>query len=321
MMEDKNEKPLVSIAMPVYNHEFYVAEAIESVLNQKTSFAYELVIGDDHSTDNTLKVLLSYKDKYPDKIKLLLSETNRGASHNASQIYKECSGKYIALLEGDDHWVYELKLQKQIEFLEAHSDYSGCFHDAHIVTSPMEDKTKQNQFHEEYKFYSQFNKYHSDFYPWNVIERNIIPTSSLVVRNSENLITFFETFSDINLSVIWAFQMFVIKDSKFRYINEVWSQYNDHPGGISKTQSLDSFKLSNIEVLKRFAKDIYDVQKYSFYHTIAEEYLQILFNKRGLIKKKSGLYKYILLYLLYSLKSIHYQIKNVLYNRKNIKAN
>jgi glycosyltransferase involved in cell wall biosynthesis len=312
-------KPFISVAMPVYNHGAFIARALDSILMQETKFSFEIVIGDDCSTDNTCEILLNYKEKHPDKIVLLLAEKNGGVNKSARGVYRNCKGKYIAFLEGDDYWINEHKLQKQIDFLEQNQEYMGCFHDAEIVSTPEADISKHNQYHLEYKYYSQFNRYRSDFYPCDVIERNIIPTASLVVRNSNKISDFFEAFNDITLSLNWAFQIFIIKDSKFRYINEPWSVYNDHAGGVSKTKSLFSFKLSNIKVLKRFVHSIYRTNQYSFYHTIAMEYFQILYIRQNAQMKHTAFLKYLFLFSFYSLKSFHFQTKDIINFRKNLK--
>jgi len=116
-------QPLVSVHMITYNHEPYIAQAIECVLNQKTTFPFELVIGEDCSTDNTRSILRDYQQKYPHKIRILTSENNVGMHNNWLRTTIACKGKYIAYCEGDDYWHNENKLDKQIKFLEEHADY------------------------------------------------------------------------------------------------------------------------------------------------------------------------------------------------------
>ncbi|MDR2836306.1 MAG: glycosyltransferase [Bacteroidales bacterium] len=123
-----NSNPLVSVVTIAYNVEKFIVECIESVLIQKTNFSIELVIGEDCSTDNTRKICLEYQDKYPNIIKVLLHKKNLGLTPNCIATHNACTGKYIALLDGDDYWTDDKKLQKQIDFLENNSDYSGCGH-------------------------------------------------------------------------------------------------------------------------------------------------------------------------------------------------
>lgn len=113
--------------MVTYNHEKYIKEAIESVLIQKTNFDYEIVIGEDCSVDKTREIVMEYVRKYPDRIKVILNKKNLGMIHNFINTLKNCKGKYIAMLEGDDYWIDPYKLQKQVDFLESHPDY-GLIH-------------------------------------------------------------------------------------------------------------------------------------------------------------------------------------------------
>ncbi len=121
------KEPLVSVFMVTYNHEPYIAQAIEGVLQQETSFPFELVIGEDCSTDGTREIVFDYQKKYPDTIRVITSDKNVGACKNGLRTEKACRGKYIAFCDGDDYWHHPRKLQKQIEFLETHPDY-GLVH-------------------------------------------------------------------------------------------------------------------------------------------------------------------------------------------------
>lgn len=127
-----NKKPLVSVWMITYNHEKFIAQAIDSVIMQKTNFDYEIVIGEDCSTDRTREIVLEYKAKHPDKFKLLLQEKNVGMMQNFIVTLKTCNGKYIALLEGDDYWTDPLKLQKQVDFLQANLVFGKSLADWHF---------------------------------------------------------------------------------------------------------------------------------------------------------------------------------------------
>lgn len=128
---------LVSINCITYNHEEYIADAIEGFLMQKTDFDYEILIGEDCSTDRTRRIVQEYIDKYPGKIKLVTSEQNVGAGKNSKRIFELSQGKYIAECEGDDYWVDPYKLQKQVDYLEENPDCTLCFHAAKIIRAPQ----------------------------------------------------------------------------------------------------------------------------------------------------------------------------------------
>ncbi|MBA3704787.1 MAG: glycosyltransferase, partial [Bacteroidetes bacterium] len=112
--------------MITYNHVNYIRQAIEGVLMQNVDFTWELIIADDCSTDGTREILLEYKRKYPDFIKLILQEKNVGPRQNWFDLINAPLSKYIAYFEGDDYWTDPLKLQKQVTFLESNSNYSFC---------------------------------------------------------------------------------------------------------------------------------------------------------------------------------------------------
>lgn len=124
---------VVSIFMMVYNHGKYLKECLDNILLQKTNFNYDIVIGEDCSQDNSREILLTYQKLYPGKFKLLLHPQNIGAMKNQNEIFKNCTGKYIAICEGDDYWTDPLKLQKQVDFLEENKDCVLCFHKVKIV--------------------------------------------------------------------------------------------------------------------------------------------------------------------------------------------
>ena len=129
----KRDSLLVEVYMITYNHEKYVEKAIESVLMQKVNFKYRIVIADDCSTDDTVKILKKYKKKYPDKIKLILRDKNVGMRENSRLLREELVAPYLAPLEGDDYWLDKNKLQKQVDFLENNSDYSCYCSSVYIV--------------------------------------------------------------------------------------------------------------------------------------------------------------------------------------------
>jgi len=113
--------------MITYNHELFIAQAIEGVVNQKTNFNFELVIGEDCSTDNTSVICSDYAKRYPAIIKLNINKENIGAKNNLMNCFEKASGKYIAFCEGDDFWTDSYKLHKQVNFMEANPDY-GLVH-------------------------------------------------------------------------------------------------------------------------------------------------------------------------------------------------
>ncbi len=123
----------VSVCVITYNHEKYLAQALESALNQEVDFEYEIVVGEDCSTDATRGILVDFQKRHPKKIRALLPESNLGMLPNFVKTLEECRGNYVALLEGDDYWTSPAKLQKQVDFLDRHPECALCFHGAEVV--------------------------------------------------------------------------------------------------------------------------------------------------------------------------------------------
>jgi glycosyltransferase involved in cell wall biosynthesis len=127
-------RPKVSVAMAAYNQESFIAQAVESVLMQRTNFAYELIIGEDCSTDDTRRIVLRYQQQHPDKIRVLLQPGNTQGLRNFEDIYGACRGEYVAELEGDDYWTDPLKLQLQVDLLDAQPAAFVCGARAYVWT-------------------------------------------------------------------------------------------------------------------------------------------------------------------------------------------
>lgn len=122
---------MVSVYCLAYNHERYIRDALEGFVNQKVNFRYEVFVHDDASTDRTPEIIREYAEKHPAIIKPVLQTENqfsKGVRIERELLRPKMKGKYIAICEGDDYWCDENKLQRQVDFLEAHADYSACVH-------------------------------------------------------------------------------------------------------------------------------------------------------------------------------------------------
>lgn len=133
----------VSVGVITYNHEKFIAQAMESVLMQVTDFDYEIVVGEDFSSDKTRMILDEYYQRYPEKIKLIYRDENVGLKRNFVDLLKNCKGKYIAVLSGDDYWTDGQKLQRQYEFLEKHPMYALIGNNAYRLINGDKEKTGQ----------------------------------------------------------------------------------------------------------------------------------------------------------------------------------
>lgn len=121
------KEPLVSVCMTAYNHAPYIARAIEGVLKQRTTFGVELIIGEDCSHDNTLAICREYAERYPERIRIVTAERNVGMRENYRRTALAAQGRYVAYCDGDDFWIDEEKLQRQVEVLENNPSVGMCY--------------------------------------------------------------------------------------------------------------------------------------------------------------------------------------------------
>ena len=156
-MNSDNKEIQVSVCLVTYNQEEYIADCLDSLVNQETDFKFEIIVGEDCSTDNTREIVQQYVEKYPNLIVPLFYEKNVGAVENIKQVYKKARGKYIAHMDGDD-LALSGKLQKQFNVLEVNVDCNVCSHDVYQIGIRGEPK-KVNWNYPEGK-YDLFDLYH-----------------------------------------------------------------------------------------------------------------------------------------------------------------
>lgn len=212
----------ISICVITYNHEAYIEQTLNSILEQKTSYSFQVVIGEDCSTDNTRAICERFAANYPDKIKLLPSEKNLGAGANFVRTFNECDGKYLALLEGDDYWIYENKLQEQVDFLEANHDYILCAGKSGYV-----NYDGSLFFRDE-----RVNKQQVDFTTEDYLKKMCFETAGILFNKTDFKL------HDSHISAFSGDQFIVLlltmNGKKIRYIDKNLSVYRYHAGGITK---------------------------------------------------------------------------------------
>lgn len=129
----ETESPKVQVVCITYKHEQYLADALESFVRQKTNFPYEVLVGNDCSPDGTQAIIDEYVQKYPHIIRDIKRECNMGPTRNLIDLCSRCTAPYIAFCEGDDYWIDEFKLQKQFDFMEAHSNIRACYTSTRVL--------------------------------------------------------------------------------------------------------------------------------------------------------------------------------------------
>jgi len=274
---------LVSVWIITYNHELFIAEAIESALAQKTKFDFKIIIGEDCSTDRTREIVKKYKEEYPDKIELYLPEKNIGMMELIRATYSLCKGKYVASFDGDDYLTDPYKLQKQVDFLESNPDFVLHFHRVKIVN--------------ELKGYTISSGEAFSRNPDNSLDldhflegTNPIFTSSVMYKNilGESLPDWYYELPYPD----YSFYFLLLQYGKSQYSQEVMSAYRIHKGGVwsgnaYKNQYLNMIELySQLQVHLPYLNRKKVAQSKAYYHYL----LLIIFIKEGSI---SGMKKHL----------------------------
>lgn len=210
-----NITPLVSICVITYNHERFIKDSLINAINQKTEFVYDIVVGDDFSSDNTYSICKDLLNLYPYKIKLLCSDKHLGAMNNFIRTIKACRGKYIALCEGDDYWIDKNKLQKQVDFLDKNPDFIMCSHNHDTL---VDGKIIENKF-----------KYKNELTIVDLANNIPFNTLSVVFRNDQFDIN---GYNKANIPYTNFLFLFLAQSGKIYHFNESMAVYRIHSGGI-----------------------------------------------------------------------------------------
>lgn len=207
---------LVSVSVITYNQEKYISEALDSIIMQQTDFPIEIVLGDDCSTDSTRAICLSYKEKYPDIIRLRLPEKNMGSMPNWIANLEACEGKYIAICEGDDYWTDPLKLRKQVDLMEANPRYSMCGHASSLLLNGE---------------YEEFRAEGTEFTTEDVLERDwLFMTASIMVRRE--MLTIPEWYREVRHGD-FGLQLLCSLKGNIGYLSDDMCVYRKHAEGLT----------------------------------------------------------------------------------------
>jgi glycosyltransferase involved in cell wall biosynthesis len=213
----------VSVCIITYNQEAFINECIEGAVKQSTNFEFEIIIGDDCSSDMTSKICKNYALKYPEIIKYNRRERNLGMIGNWIATIKECTGEFIALCEGDDFWTDPYKLQKQVDFLEENPEYVLCFHpvkllepDGRIVSDYI------TNIPENYETIEAMAANGNYIHTPSVVFRNVIKTFPDQIKQSP----IGDYFLYMLLGVYGNYGMLKDEMGVYRYQTGVWSQHS-----------------------------------------------------------------------------------------------
>ena len=219
MSNQTKKTPLVSIVCDVFNHEHFLHDCLNGFLIQEVDFDYEILIHDDASTDNSPSIIKDYQKRYPNlfiPIFQTINQYSKGIGSWKTIQFPRARGKYIAICEGDDYWIDKHKLQKQVDFLERHPDYSMCFHNA---IEHFEDNSR-----EDHLFSNIENR---DYTGLEIYEKWQVPTASVVIRKTVlESETYHKLFFENNL-LCGDIPLFLSASScgKIRGLKEIMSVY------------------------------------------------------------------------------------------------
>ena len=255
----------LSVLVPTFNHSQFIAQTLEGALKQITDFEFEIVIGDDASTDDNALIINDFSDKYPNKIKAFLHPKNLGPAeprefggkNNVGFLFPKCEGEYIALCEGDDYWTDPLKLQKQVNFLEKNKDYALCHHQLEVIfqdNSPSHNFNPDNQ--RDTSFLEDLLKDETWF----------LGTASTVFRNvfKQGMPDWWWKSASGDLGIFIE----VAKHGKIKYLSETMGCYRKHIGGMTNIHTpQNQFFLRNRMEMFQNLNSYFDFQ----YHDILEK--------------------------------------------------
>lgn len=243
----------VCVLITTYNHEKFIAEAINSALMQKVNFDYDIEIIEDCSKDRTRDIVVEFQKNYPDKIRLVLEQSNQNSNKSWAKEIQNAQTPYIALLDGDDYWTSPHKLQNQVDFLDQHQECSICFHQAYNVY-PDGRKVLYSQ-----DVNYDFNK--GMFTLEDILCQNFLPTCSVVFR--QGLFEEFPTpFYDM-LAADWFLHVLNARYGNIGYIHENWGVRRVHEGGAVSMKSDKEYlelRIATMNVMKRYVSPRYSMR-------------------------------------------------------------
>lgn len=249
---------MVSVCCLSYNHEDYIRQCLDSIVTQQTSFAFEVLVHDDASTDKSQQIIREYQQRYPDIIKPILQTENqyrKGKGILGIHVFPKCSGKYLAFCECDDYWTDPNKLQRQVDFMESHPEYVATADNGMEVNSVI---------HQEFPFNTDPS--HDISLEEAIIKRRFPTAGVLCLREAMN--GYSETCRVSVDTIQWCW---LISKGKFRYENTISSVYRRGAQGM--TEYTEPYRLAktaetwNEEILR-----VFDVKKRFMYRHIGDAY-------------------------------------------------
>lgn len=233
-MNSTRPEPRLTVLLTTFNHADYVRRSVESILGQRMDEAFDIIVADDGSSDDTVQTLRGYAEANPHiGFTFLDASSNLGVTRNYQRAFAACRSEYVAIMEGDDYWCSPHKLARQLEFLDAHWECDVCgvnyyvFHEAACRFTLREPKTAG----------------HTVYTARDLIADNIVSNFSTCMYRRSALVRLPDRFFDIR-SYDWAANICVGRYSLIGFLREPMSVYRVHTGGawnrLSDTERLES---------------------------------------------------------------------------------
>jgi len=243
--KDTHKYPvMVSVLCLTYNHEAYIRNTLEAFVKQKVDFAFEVIVADDASTDKTQDIIREYHQRYPHIFKPILREKNVGVGKNATDALRNVRGKYLAFCDGDDLWLDENKLKKQVQYMERHPDTSVCCSNAlfhHVDGSEPDSIFRCHKFMPR----SMAKKKNQNF--TDLLNCHFIASCTCMLRwkMHYNIPDWLEHHVVIDFPVTLIHAAY----GNIKVIDEVFSQYNIHKNGVSRNDKNKEYKEKMNDIL------------------------------------------------------------------------
>lgn len=287
---------ILSITIITFNQEHFIKKTLDSVLNQEVDFPYEIIIGDDASTDSTPKIIMEYVDKYPEIIKPIIRKKNIGHTANYIETTKLCVGKYIAHIDGDD-LMLPGKLQKQVDYLDTHPQCSIVHHPVYLIDFDGEVIKKSNLSESTIGTINDL-----------ILKDRIINSSNMFRRSSLD-----EHFYNMKKDLLlhdWLAHLIKAQYGTINVIPEYLGSYRVYDQSIIVSSSFLKQCKSILHTLN-YAKDFEKVEKKYFDKGISIIYFNMCrhFFKKGFYKKSRYYLKKSCHHHFYSWDNFRYYIK------------
>ena len=277
-MQEKNSKdtPLFSVVMVTYNTERYITQALDSIIEQKHNYLYEIIIGDDFSTDGTRDILMQYKEKYSDIITLIFNENNLGMIKNYFNVLSHCWGKYIMAC-ADDYWLPG-RVEQQIQYMEMHPETGMVYGKVQLY------------YEKESKFGEIAGSKTTTVY--ELMKINGIPAQTFCIQNElvKKYIREIDPLSKEWLYEDYPMWFWFAYNSKIKFIDTIFAVYCIREGSIAHPKNIEN-KISiydNIIAIRKFYADYYKITL--FIDDLNQIKYGVLWDSRKCPSKKDYLY-------------------------------